>query len=173
MLSLLMPVSLIYSHFCTVLPPYRDLLHYTRLTISPLSDHSPVYWTRGISLGFSWLARIHTIKMTLLPKPLYAFQVLPVSVPPHILHSLQCHILKFWGSTRQRLNQVVLYKQKCAGGLGVPNLIHYYKPAQIAPLIQLFAGESSLLWTCIILVDVDSIPLLSLLWLPAHFHPKL
>lgn len=119
-----------------------------------------------------WMGRIYATKMTFSPNSC-TLCVLTVSVPPHLLRSSQCQILKFvWGLTRQSSNQAVLYKQKCAGGLVVTNLTHYYKATQIAPLIHLYAGESAPLWTYIDLVDVDPVPLQSLLWLPAQFCPK-
>lgn len=68
--------------------------------------------------------------------------------------------------------QAVLYKMNRAGGFGVPNLLYYYKEAQIAPLIQQYARGSAPLCTNIDLVDVDPVPLWSLLWLPAQLRPR-
>lgn len=121
----------------------------------------------------SWMGRIHALKMTFLPKLLYPFRVLPVLVPPHILRSLQRLLFKFvWGSVRPRLNRHLLYKSKAQGGLGIPNLTYYYKAAQIAPLVQLFAGKAAPLWTYIDVLDADPVPLFSLPWLPPQLRPK-
>lgn len=53
-------------------------------------------------LCVSWLGCITAVKMTLLPKILYLFRVLPISIPSYFW-ALQRHVHEFiWGSTKPR-----------------------------------------------------------------------
>lgn len=101
------------------------------------------------------MGRIHAIKMSLLPKILYSFRVLPILVPPHVVF----YNLEFiCGRARLRLNRSLLYTSKVRGGLGVPNISHYYKAAQIAPIVQLHVGNLAPVWTLIDVLDSTCVP---------------
>lgn len=92
----------------------------------------------------------------------------PSPVPLHILR-----ILNFLGGrTRLQLSRSLLYTPKVRGGLGVPNIGHYYKAAQIAPIIQLQEGNLAPLWTLIDVLDGDPIPLSSIPWISPMYRPK-
>lgn len=90
---------------------------------------------------------IYAIDMSLLPKILNSFRVLPIPSPPHVLRILQCLFLKFtWGRTRLWIKKFLLYTSKVIGGLGVPNIAHYYKETQTTPIVQLHVGNLAPLW---------------------------
>lgn len=118
-------------------------------------------------LPLSRFGRIAAVSMSYLPKLLYFFQVLPVSIPSHILRIHQSKLLKvIWGSIRPRINKRVLYSRRISGGLSVPNLQACYTAATIAPLSHLYDTYQLPLWATMDLVDSHPIPI-SLTWLPS------
>lgn len=55
--------------------------------------------TQRLILQLSWIGKINVIKMAILPKVLYVFQVLPIPVPAYCLRILQRKKSAFvWGS---------------------------------------------------------------------------
>lgn len=77
--------------------------------------------------NISWLGKIHSIKMTLLPRLLYLFQSLPIEIRKD-LKSFQGKIIKFiWGKKGYRLARRILYSPKTRGELGLPELFRYYQ----------------------------------------------
>lgn len=83
----------------------------------------------------SWLGRINSIKMTLLPRILYFFRSLPIPVNKLQLKKLHSKILKFtWGASSYQIPQHTLFLHKSKGGLGLPDLHKYYIAARLAQL---------------------------------------
>lgn len=74
------------------------------------------YWVdenfRGVTL--SWMGRISSVKMLVLPKILYYFRTLPILVP------IEANIFNFiWGAKGSRLAWTTMYAPRDLGGLGV------------------------------------------------------
>lgn len=91
--------------------------------------------TSWSTLPLAWLGRLTVTKMSILPKILYLFQVLPIPVPSHFLQILQRRVLKFiWGKTRPCIARGILYSSKLQGGLGLPHFTKYYQAAHLAQL---------------------------------------
>lgn len=87
-------------------------------------------WTR---LPLSWLGRISAIKMTLLPKLLYLFRVLPIPIPAHYLRLIQNQAASFvWNFSKPCVSLHTLFLPKTRCGFGFPNFASYYKAAHIA-----------------------------------------
>lgn len=87
------------------------------------------------SLPLSWLGKINAIKMSILPKFLYLFRVLPITLPSYFTRLTQRRVLSFiWGTTKPRIPKSTLYLNKLKGGLGLPNFLSYYYAAQMALL---------------------------------------
>lgn len=117
------------------------------------------------SLPLAWMGRIAVIKMSILPKILYLFRVLPIPVPAHYLRILQCWASQFiWGQLKHRLLKPTLYIPRIRGGLSVPNFAKYYYAAQLAQLPKYYATKEIPLWVAIESVDCDPLTTTNLLW---------
>lgn len=117
-------------------------------------------------LPISWLGRINAIKMTLLPKLLYLFRVLPIPIPAYYLRIIQRKVMSFiWGSSKPRIQQNTLYLPKTNGGLGCPNFACYYRAAHIASITKYHAQHEVPLWVSIEAAECDPISISNLLWM--------
>lgn len=117
-------------------------------------------------LPLSWFGRINAVKMTILPKLLYLFRVLPIPIPAYHLRILQRKTSSYiWGSSKPRIQLHTLYLPKLNGGLGCPNFAYYYRAAHIASLAKYHAYQETPLWVHIEATECDPIPISNLLWI--------
>lgn len=121
---------------------------------------------------FSWIGRIHAIKITVLPKILYFFQTLPVRIPAFFLRLLQKRLLSFiWANKHTRVYRLTLYAHRLRGGLGVPNIAKYYQAAQISQFAMLQATSNIPFWVLLEIPNCAPVPISALLWLPPKMRP--
>ena len=86
---------------------------------------------RWVHLPISLIGRVNCIKMNILPKFLYLFQTLPVSVHNNFFKKLQKLISSFiWKRKVPRIKIKTLYNTPRHGGLKLPNFKIYYWAAQ-------------------------------------------
>lgn len=82
-------------------------------------------------------SRIEVIKMMVLPRFLFLFQALPLSISQAYLRKLNKILSNFiWNNRKERIAFKILLQHKEAGGLNVPNLQNYFYAAQIQTIIQ-------------------------------------
>uniref|UniRef100_A0A8C5PK30 Reverse transcriptase domain-containing protein n=1 Tax=Leptobrachium leishanense TaxID=445787 RepID=A0A8C5PK30_9ANUR len=98
----------------------------------------------------SWMGRIHSVKMNVLPRILFLFQTLPLLLTRRDLAGLQQAIDSFvWQNKRRRIARHLLYRPKTRGGLGLPNLYLYYCAAQLAQVVAWHSSPTNRRWVAL------------------------
>lgn len=75
----------------------------------------------------SLFGRISAVKTTILPKLMYIFETLPISIHRGELKPMQVTILHFiWAQKRHKISNIVLLASKSEGALAVQDILKYY-----------------------------------------------
>lgn len=102
--------------------------------------------------------RIETIKMNVLPRFLYLFQTLPVSIPNRLFDEWNKTISRFvWQGKKPHIRFKTLQLSKEKGGWGLPCLKDYFISAQIRALLYWCDSKYEAQWKnieCRILPEV-------------------
>ena len=76
----------------------------------------------------SWVGRINIVKMAILPKAIYRFNMISVKLPKTFLKELEQTIQNFmWSHKRSRIDKAILMANKQAGGITLPDFRQYCK----------------------------------------------
>lgn len=109
------------------------------------------------------------MKMNILPRLLFLFQMIPYKVHPGFFTVLQSIICKYaWNRKRPRIARNLLIKPKREGGLTLPDFKCYFL-AIILNRLSDWKYQESKLWVQLEL-DLSGVDLFPLMWIPSKFR---
>ena len=134
-----------FTYLGIAVTPFLDQLYAANFT--PLLKRIYEDLERWTYLPLSMLGRIPLLKMNILPKRLYVFQMLPVLLPKKVIKELNSRFSTFiWNRKRPYMSLARLMKPKEKGGLSVPDIRLYQLASQLRYIADWIKSDNESTW---------------------------
>lgn len=148
-------------------PNLSDLFRHNFL---PLLNQIKSDLQKWSQIAHTWLGRIGVVKMNILPRLLFLFQMIPFGIPVGFFGVVSSLIgLYVWNRRRPRLARSLLTRSKRDGGLALPDLKRYFLATVLSRISDWKYHKNSKLWVKLE-CELGGSDLFTQIWIPKRYR---